>query len=65
MHKYSTEKGTTIPKPYFALKKAVYKIVFWWAVVRSSKVIVPSKDVMEDFKKVYPSIPEKEIHFSL
>ncbi len=49
MHTYSTEKGTTLPKFYFRLKKLVYKLVFWWAVYRSFKVIVPSKTVLHDF----------------
>jgi glycosyltransferase involved in cell wall biosynthesis len=58
MHTFSTEKGTTLPKPYFRLKKLVYKIVFWWAAFRSKKIIVPSKDVLNDFKKVYPSLSQ-------
>ncbi|EKD99755.1 MAG: Glycosyl transferase, group 1 [uncultured bacterium] len=56
MHTYSTEKGTTLPKPYFKFKKLVYKVVFLWAVIRSKKIIVPTKDVIEDFKKIYPYI---------
>ncbi len=58
MHTFSTEKGTTLPKPYFKFKKMIYKLVFWWAVVRSKKIIVPSKDVLKDFRRVYPQIPE-------
>jgi len=49
MHTYSTEKGTTLPLWYFRIKSFVYKIVFWWAVFRSEKVIVPSQTVMDDF----------------
>lgn len=49
MHTYSTEKGTTLPVWYFRLKKIVYKAVFWWAVFRSYKVIVPSKTVLNEF----------------
>ncbi len=49
MHKFSTEKGTTLPIWYFRLKKYVYKAVFWWAVFRSQKVIVPSQTVLNDF----------------
>ncbi len=56
MHSFSTEAGTTLPKPYFRFKKFVYKMVVWWAVFRSKKVIVPSQDVLNDFKKVYPQI---------
>ncbi len=56
MHTFSTEKGTTLFKPYFKLKKLVYRLVVWWAVVRSKKVIVPSKDVINDFIKFYPKI---------
>jgi glycosyltransferase involved in cell wall biosynthesis len=60
MHTYSTEKGTTLPKPYFRFKKIVYKLVFWWAVFRSDKVIVPSKTVMKDFVETIKSIPESK-----
>lgn len=51
MHTFSTEKGTTLPIWYFRFKKIIYKIVFWWAVFRSFKVIVPSKHVFDDFNK--------------
>lgn len=51
MHTYSTEKGTTLPLWYFRIKILVYKLVFWWAVFRSKKVIVPSQTVMDDFLK--------------
>ncbi len=49
MHTYSTEKGTTLPIWYFRLKKIIYKFVFWWAVFKSYKVIVPSKTVRQEF----------------
>ncbi|MBU0534972.1 glycosyltransferase family 4 protein [Patescibacteria group bacterium] len=54
MHTFSTEKGTTLFKPYFKLKKLVYKLVFKWAVVKSKKIIVPAQTVLEDFLKYYP-----------
>ena len=60
MHKFSTEKGTTLWKPYFKFKKIVYKIVFWWSVVRSFKVIVPTGEVFNDFKSIYPNIPDNK-----
>jgi len=56
MHTFSTEKGTTLFKPYFKFKKLMYKLVVFWAVIRSQKVIVPSNDVMGDFIKLYPSV---------
>ena len=56
MHSFSTEKGTTLWKPYFRFKKLVYKCVFWWAIVRSQKVIVPASTVLDDFLKYYPTI---------
>ena len=60
MHSFSTERGTTLPKFYFRFKKWVYKIVVYWAVKRSFKVIVPSQDVRSDFIKVYPGVsPDK------
>ncbi len=51
MHTFSTEKGTTLPSWYFRIKMIIYKFVFWWAVYRSYKVIVPSVDVLNDFLK--------------
>jgi len=51
MHKHSTRFSTTLPQWYFLFKKCVYKMVFWWAVLRSYKVIVPSKTVLMDFMK--------------
>ncbi len=56
MHTYSTDRGTTLFKPYFLLKKAVYKFVVWWAVKRSVKVIVPSHDVKNDFLNFFPNV---------
>lgn len=60
MHTYSTEGGTTLWKPYFRFKKFIYKWVFRWAVFRSCKVIVPTKEVFNDFKSVYKNIPEEK-----
>jgi glycosyltransferase involved in cell wall biosynthesis len=56
MHSFSTDRGTTLIKPYFLFKKIVYKFVVWWAVVRSIRVIIPSNDVREDFIRVFPNI---------
>ncbi|MFC1722137.1 glycosyltransferase family 4 protein [Patescibacteria group bacterium] len=49
MHKHSTRFSTTLPQWYFFIKKFVYKLVFWWAVCRSYKVIVPSETVIKEF----------------
>lgn len=56
MHSFSTEKGTTLFKPYFRFKKLIYKIVFKLAVKRSLKIIVPAQTVLGDFLKHYPLI---------
>lgn len=58
MHTYSTERGTTLPKPYFALKKFVYKKVLEVALKRSLKIIVPTYDVYNDITKYYPNAPK-------
>ncbi len=58
MHKHATRFSTTLPTWYFSIKKVIYKIVFWWAVFRSSKVIVPSKVVVDEFKHYIKGIPE-------
>ena len=60
MHTFSTEKGTTLWKPYFRFKKLVYKLVFKWSVVRSGKIIVPTREVFNDFKSVYPKISNEK-----
>lgn len=60
MHTFSTEKGTTLPKPYFLFKKLVYKQVVWWALVRSKKVIVPTYDVYNDITTYYPQIDKNK-----
>jgi glycosyltransferase involved in cell wall biosynthesis len=60
MHSYSTEAGTTLPKPYFKFKKVVYKFVVLWALIRAKKNIVPSLDVKADFMKHYPYVPESK-----
>ena len=60
MHTYSTEKGTTLPIWYFKIKKLIYKIVFWWAVFRSYKVIVPSNTVKQEFLKHLKGFDEKK-----
>lgn len=60
MHLYSTERGTTLPKFYFRFKKFVYKLVVWWAIWRSAKVIVPSNDTLHDFLVTFPKFPKEK-----
>lgn len=60
MHTFSTEAGTTLPKPYFKIKKLVYKKVVSWVVKRSKKVIVPSYDTLNDFVKTFPKEPKNK-----
>jgi glycosyltransferase involved in cell wall biosynthesis len=54
MHTFSTEKGTTLFKPYFKLKKLIYRLVFRRTVEKSIKIIVPAQTVLDDFLKYYP-----------
>jgi glycosyltransferase involved in cell wall biosynthesis len=56
MHTFSTEKGTTLPKPYFMFKKFVYRLVLHYVLIRSKKIIVPTNDVLKDISSVYPAI---------
>ena len=56
MQTYTTEASTTLWKPYFKFKKFVYHLVFRWALFRSFKVIVPTKEVLGDFRSVYKNI---------
>lgn len=60
MHEFSTDGGTTLPKAYFAFKKIVYKFVFGSVIKRTEKNICPSMDVVNDFRKYYPNIPDSK-----
>lgn len=56
----TSEAATTRARAHFQLKKFVYRMVFWWAIFRSYKVIVPSKSTMGDFEKYIKGIPTKK-----
>jgi glycosyltransferase involved in cell wall biosynthesis len=60
MHTYSTERGTTLPKPYFKLKKLIYKKVLHLAIQKSYKVIVPTYDVYNDITNYYPLVDKSK-----
>ncbi len=60
MHHFSTEKGTTLPKFYFKFKKLVYRYVVDKAVKKSYRIIVPSKDVIDDFINAYPKVSKNK-----
>ncbi len=60
MHTFSTEQGTTLPKPYYRFKKFVYYFVVLLATLKSKKVIVASKATLHDFRKSYPFINENK-----
>ncbi len=53
MHTFSTEKGTTLPKSYFKVKKFMYKLVTHWAMLRSKNIIVPSQATADDITTVF------------
>lgn len=60
MHKFSTNRATTLTSPKFLLKKLAYHLAMLSAVVRSKKIIVPTKVVKGDFLNFYPFLkPEK------
>ncbi len=60
MHTFSTEKGTTLPKSYFKVKKFIYKLVTRWAMLRSRNIIVPSQSTSDDITTVFgANIAEK------
>lgn len=60
MHTFSTSRGTTLFKPYFWLKKFVYRLVIYWAVLRSTKVIVPALETKKDFIKLMPFVSDSK-----
>jgi len=60
MHKFSTNRSTTLTSPKFLLKKFAYHLAMLSAVTRSKKIIVPTKVVKGDFLNFYPFLkPEK------
>jgi len=61
MHTYSTEAGTTLPKPYFKLKKWVYSLVVSWVIFRAIKVIVPSNVTRQDILKTFPWVKNTKL----
>lgn len=61
MHEYGTEFSTTLPKWYFKIKKFVYKWVFYWAMARSYKVIVPSEGAINKFLDNFPFKKDKYV----
>jgi len=60
MHTFSTEKGTTLPKPYFKLKKLVYRWVFKWLIVRAKKIVVPTNTVLTEFNQTFRNVPKSK-----
>jgi glycosyltransferase involved in cell wall biosynthesis len=62
MHSFSTEAGTTLPKPYFKIKKFIYKLVTKWAIFRSSYVIVPSMATLLDIQQVFNTSTKKLVY---
>lgn len=61
MHTFSTEKGTTLPKSYFKLKKFIYKLVTHWAMIRSRNIIVPSQATADDITAVFGAKVAKKL----
>src|SRR4030042_4733922 len=60
MHKFSTDAGTTLWKPYFKFKKFIYRLVVPWALLRAAKNIVPSNDVLNDLMTEFPFISKNK-----
>ena len=63
MHQFSTEEASTLPRPFFALKKFVYKLVVFWAVLRAKKIIIPSHDVKNEFLRTSRAFKAKKDEF--
>jgi len=62
MHKFSTNRATTLTSPGFLLKKLAYHIAMFVAVTRSKKIIVPTKVVKGDFLNFYTFLnPDKVV----
>jgi glycosyltransferase involved in cell wall biosynthesis len=59
MHNFAGLSASTLPAPLYLLKQLAYRFVFWMAVSRSSKIIVPSGTVKTDLMKHYNLNKEK------
>ena len=56
MHKFEDEGTTTLPRRLHQIRRIGYKISFSFAVMRASKIIVPSNEVKNEVYKYYPTI---------
>ncbi len=61
MHSFSTNKATTKPGLKFKIKKLAYHLAMFVAVVRSKKIIVPTKVVKKSFLEFYPFLKDNKI----
>lgn len=59
LHEFSTERGNWLKRLLYRLKKIPYFLVFYHAVNRSRKILVPSQTTKEDLLKHYPIDPNK------
>jgi glycosyltransferase involved in cell wall biosynthesis len=59
MHKYVGLSATTLPAPIYWLKRFAYKEIFKYAVLKSSKILVPSEAVKEEVVDYYKIVSEK------
>jgi glycosyltransferase involved in cell wall biosynthesis len=59
MHDFAGLSATTLPTPFYYLKRIVYKLVFSRAVFGSSRIMVPSKAVKDELESYYKLKPGK------
>lgn len=61
MHSQSGLSATTIPAPFYFIKRLAYRYVFDKAIGKSSAIIVPSNAVKDELEKTYKDISKKII----
>ncbi len=59
MHKFKGVETTTLPTPYYQIRRMGYKIAFRNAVTRSKRIFVPSNEVRKDISSYYKTDQNK------
>lgn len=62
VNKYNTGKASTLPFFLYQVKRLGYKKILSNALIRSSKIIVPSQSVKSDILHSYSAIPKQKIN---
>lgn len=61
INKFNTGTASTLPYPIYKIKRLGYNFVLRNAILKSVKIIVPSRSVKSDLLSVYKNIPPEKI----